>query len=102
MPQCYQTCDLYRARKDGKCRRFWDGISPIFDDTDGAGIQPIGSMPSPDPYPMPGILPDDMAPPTWIRPDRDTDMAPPTWVRPDAGLFPVDEAEDYLMLLGDR
>lgn len=31
MPQCYQTCDLYQMRKDGKCRRFVDGISPIYD-----------------------------------------------------------------------
>ncbi len=29
MPQCYATCDLYEPRKDGKCRRFVGGISPI-------------------------------------------------------------------------
>ncbi len=29
MPQCYKTCDLYEARKDGKCRRFSEGISPV-------------------------------------------------------------------------
>ena len=29
MPQCYLTCDLYEARKDGKCRRFIGGISPL-------------------------------------------------------------------------
>jgi FkbH-like protein len=29
MPECYKTCDLYEARKDGKCRRFLGGISPI-------------------------------------------------------------------------
>lgn len=31
MPQCYKTCDLYEARKDGKCRRFSEGISPVKD-----------------------------------------------------------------------
>ncbi len=25
-PTCYQTCDLYSARPDGKCRRFVDGM----------------------------------------------------------------------------
>ena len=25
-PTCYSTCDLYSARKDGKCRRFVDGM----------------------------------------------------------------------------
>jgi FkbH-like protein len=29
MPACYKTCDLYRARKDGHCRRFVEGIVPI-------------------------------------------------------------------------
>jgi FkbH-like protein len=29
MPECYMTCDLYEPRKDGKCRRFIGGISPI-------------------------------------------------------------------------
>jgi len=29
MPQCYSTCDLYVPRKDGKCRRFDGGISPL-------------------------------------------------------------------------
>ena len=29
MPECYQTCDLYESRKDGKCRRFTEGIAPI-------------------------------------------------------------------------
>ena len=29
MPQCYATCDLYEARKDGKCRRFVHGITPV-------------------------------------------------------------------------
>ncbi|MES9865568.1 MAG: HAD-IIIC family phosphatase [Candidatus Thiodiazotropha sp. LLP2] len=29
MPECYQTCDLYEPRNDGKCRRFIGGISPI-------------------------------------------------------------------------
>ena len=29
MPKCYKTCDLYEARKDGKCRRFTEGISPV-------------------------------------------------------------------------
>ena len=29
MPECYQTCDLYEARVDGKCRRFIGGISPV-------------------------------------------------------------------------
>lgn len=28
-PQCYTTCDLYEARKDGRCRRFIGGVSPI-------------------------------------------------------------------------
>lgn len=27
VPHCYSTCDLYRARADGKCRRFTFGIS---------------------------------------------------------------------------
>lgn len=31
MPQCFQTCDLYTSRKDGKCRCFINGISPITD-----------------------------------------------------------------------
>jgi FkbH-like protein len=26
MPMCYKTCDLYESRKDGKCRRFIDGV----------------------------------------------------------------------------
>lgn len=30
MPQCYETCDLYEPRKDGKCRRFIGGIVPIY------------------------------------------------------------------------
>lgn len=29
MPQCYSTCDLYESRKDGKCRRFTEGIATI-------------------------------------------------------------------------
>ena len=29
MPKCYETCDLYEPRKDGKCRRFIGGIVPI-------------------------------------------------------------------------
>ncbi|MEJ2608840.1 MAG: HAD-IIIC family phosphatase [Candidatus Thiodiazotropha sp.] len=29
MPECYQTCDLYEAREDGKCRRFIGGFTPI-------------------------------------------------------------------------
>ena len=29
MPGCYETCDLYEPRKDGKCRRFIGGIVPI-------------------------------------------------------------------------
>jgi FkbH-like protein len=29
MPTCYKTCDLYQPRKDGKCRRFKHGISPV-------------------------------------------------------------------------
>ena len=29
MPACYQTCDLYRARRDGHCRRFVNGMVPI-------------------------------------------------------------------------
>lgn len=29
MPECYQSCDLYEPRDDGKCRRFVGGISPI-------------------------------------------------------------------------
>lgn len=29
MPKCYETCDLYEPRKDGKCRRFVGGIVPI-------------------------------------------------------------------------
>ncbi|MGI6457584.1 MAG: HAD-IIIC family phosphatase [bacterium] len=28
-PQCYQTCDLYAPRLDGKCRRFVDGMVRI-------------------------------------------------------------------------
>jgi len=28
-PACYSTCDLYESRKDGKCRRFSDGIVPV-------------------------------------------------------------------------
>ena len=31
MPQCYSTCDLYASRKDGKCRRFEEGISSVKD-----------------------------------------------------------------------
>ncbi len=30
MPDCFETCDLYERRKDGKCRRFVDGISSLF------------------------------------------------------------------------
>jgi FkbH-like protein len=29
MPQCYQSCDLYTPRKDGKCRRFLGGAAPV-------------------------------------------------------------------------
>ncbi len=29
MPMCYSTCNLYEARKDGKCRRFVDGIVSV-------------------------------------------------------------------------
>jgi FkbH-like protein len=29
MPACFATCDLYAPRKDGKCRRFLNGISPV-------------------------------------------------------------------------
>lgn len=29
MPMCYTTCKLYEPRKDGKCRRFTDGIVPF-------------------------------------------------------------------------
>ncbi|RLC99015.1 MAG: hypothetical protein DRI46_10255 [Chloroflexi bacterium] len=29
MPLCYETCDLYEPRKDGKCRRFIGGIRPV-------------------------------------------------------------------------
>jgi FkbH-like protein len=29
MPQCYQTCDLYEPRKDGKCRRFHYGFGYV-------------------------------------------------------------------------
>ena len=29
MPMCYQSCDLYEPRKDGKCRRFIGGIASI-------------------------------------------------------------------------
>jgi len=29
MPACYETCDLYEPRKDGKCRRFIGGIVPV-------------------------------------------------------------------------
>ena len=29
MPMCYESCDLYEPRKDGKCRRFIGGIIPI-------------------------------------------------------------------------
>ncbi len=29
MPMCYQTCDLYEPRSDGKCRRFLEGITPV-------------------------------------------------------------------------
>ena len=29
MPQCYTTCDLYRPRKDGKCRRFDYGFGYV-------------------------------------------------------------------------
>ena len=29
LPACYQTCGLYEARKDGKCRRFVDGMVRI-------------------------------------------------------------------------
>ncbi|MEO8449063.1 MAG: HAD-IIIC family phosphatase [Gemmatimonadota bacterium] len=29
MPACFATCDLYKPRKDGKCRRFLNGISPV-------------------------------------------------------------------------
>jgi FkbH-like protein len=28
-PSCYSTCDLYRSRKDGRCRRFTDGMVRI-------------------------------------------------------------------------
>lgn len=33
-PTCYTTCDLYEPRKDGKCRRFVDGIVRV-DGVDG-------------------------------------------------------------------
>ena len=29
MPECYRTCDLFEARRDGKCRRFSEGIETI-------------------------------------------------------------------------
>jgi len=29
MPACFSTCDLYKARKDGKCRRFYNGFEKI-------------------------------------------------------------------------
>ena len=29
MPACYETCDLYEPRKDGKCRRFIGGVVPV-------------------------------------------------------------------------
>ncbi len=29
MPHCYQTCDLYQPRKDGKCRRFHYGFGHV-------------------------------------------------------------------------
>src|SRR5262245_42965896 len=29
MPACFASCDLYQPRKDGKCRRFLNGISPV-------------------------------------------------------------------------
>jgi len=29
IPHCFSTCDLYAPRKDGHCRRFLGGISPI-------------------------------------------------------------------------
>lgn len=29
IPACYQTCDLYAPRKDGKCRRFIEGIAAV-------------------------------------------------------------------------
>src|SRR3954454_5179349 len=28
-PACYATCDLYQARRDGRCRRFEDGMVRI-------------------------------------------------------------------------
>jgi len=30
MPACFSSCDLYEARSDGKCRRFKNGIIPIW------------------------------------------------------------------------
>jgi len=36
MPGCYETCDLYEPRKDGKCRRFIGGIVPV---SGASGIQ---------------------------------------------------------------
>jgi FkbH-like protein len=29
IPECYQTCPLYEARSDGRCRRFVDGFVPV-------------------------------------------------------------------------
>ncbi len=29
IPSCFQTCDLYEPRSDGKCRRFTNGIQVI-------------------------------------------------------------------------
>lgn len=29
MPGCYETCDLFESRNDGKCRRAVDGMVPV-------------------------------------------------------------------------
>ncbi len=31
IPDCYQTCQLFIERVDGKCARFKDGINPYWD-----------------------------------------------------------------------
>ena len=41
-PTCYTTCDLYRPREDGKCRRFLDGVVRIdFPESSSAYLQKI-------------------------------------------------------------
>ena len=37
IPECYESCPLYAARSDGRCRRFVDGFVPVSGETPSVG-----------------------------------------------------------------